>query len=343
MISHRVLQLYGQFEYKIRDRVSKYARSRIAVIIPAYFAAASIKKVISGIPDYVSDIIVVDDCSKDETAEIVTSLIPGDGRINLTQHNINQGVGGAMLTGYTLALELGADLCVKMDSDDQMDPAFLPELLTPIIKGKADYTKGNRFIFLREIQHMPLARRLGNFGLSFLSKIASGYWNIFDPSNGYTAIHRDALTFILNGHVDRRFFFETSVLIELGISRAVVQDVYIPAKYDDEKSHLSELDSLLRFPIKLISGAIRRIGIQYVIRDFSAITLFLLIGLPILLFGTVFGAYHWVLSIMSNKVASTGTVMVSVLPFILGVQFLLQAFVLDIQNTPVEPISSMQL
>jgi glycosyltransferase involved in cell wall biosynthesis len=159
----------------------------IAVVIPAYRAERQILKVLSGIPSFVSFIVVVDDCSPDTTAELVRNHT--DPRIHLVSHSANQGVGGAVLTGYNRALELGAEIIAKMDSDDQMDPAYLIPLLAPILTGQADYTKGNRFLHVNELQSMPLIRRIGNAGLSFLTKAASGYWNIFDPTNGYTAIH----------------------------------------------------------------------------------------------------------------------------------------------------------
>lgn len=283
---------------------------------------------------------MVDDASPDCTAEIVQAW--GDPRVHLIRLPKNQGVGGAVLTGYRVAVELGADIIVKMDSDDQMDPAFLPALVAPIAAGQADYTKGNRFIHARQLGSMPLSRRIGNIGLSFLTKLASGYWNIFDPTNGYTAIHASLVPLLDWEAIDRRYFFESSMFLELYLLRAVVRDVYIPARYGQETSSLSEGDALFRFPPRLLRGFLRRLWIQYFARDFSVLSIYLVVGSLLTLFGLTWGLWQWVRFAQANIPAPTGTVMLAVLPVILGVQLLLQAITLDIQNVPVQPMSSMR-
>ncbi|HEX5719797.1 MAG TPA: glycosyltransferase family 2 protein, partial [Thermoanaerobaculia bacterium] len=251
----------------------------------------------------------------------------------------NGGVGAAMITGYRQALELGADVVVKMDGDDQMNPKHLLPLLDPILAGEADYTKGSRFFHTRQLRQMPFVRRAGNLGLSFLTKASSGYWDVFDPTNGYTAIHRRVLEVLDWNNIDRRWFFETSMLIELNLARAVVRDVQIPAKYGDERSSLSAASALVRFPRRLLGAFFRRLWLQYFVRDFSPVSLFLVSGTLLSLFGTIWGLAHWVRSSQTGIEASTGTVMVAVVPLILGVQLLLQAVSLDIQNTPKVPFS----
>ncbi len=308
----------------------------VAVIIPAYRAAAHIGAVLAGIPPWVRFIVVVDDCSPDETAALVRAW--PDERVRLIAHAHNQGVGGAVLTGYRAAVELGAEILVKMDSDDQMDPAYLLPLIAPIIQGEADYTKGNRFLHAQQLQTMPPVRRIGNLGLSFLTKLASGYWNIFDPTNGYTALHRALLPMIDEAAIDRRYFFESSMLLELSLRRAVVRDVPIPARYSNEISSLSERKTLVQFPPRLVRGFFRRLWIQYFLRDFGLFSIFLISGLIFTLFGTIFGLYNWVYSVQHGIITATGTIMLSTLPIILGIQFLLQAIVLDIQNTPDYPL-----
>jgi hypothetical protein len=181
---------------------------------------------------------------------------------------------------------------------------------------------------------MPILRRVGNLGLSFLTKLASGYWNVFDPSNGYTAITASVVNLIDSTSIDRRYFFETSMFLELGLLRAVVQDVYVPAQYANETSHLSEWRALMEFPKRLLSGFIRRIKVQYFLQDFNLVSLYLLSGLGLLVFGGLFGAYHWWRSYQLQEAAQTGTVMLAVMPIILGVQFILQAIALDVQNVP---------
>lgn len=314
------------------------AQPSVFVVIPAYNAAAHLEKVVAGVLPLADGVIIVDDCSTDATAQIATHLEADYASIRVVRHTANQGVGGAVLAGYNLAVESGAGVVVKMDSDDQMDPAFLPMLVKPILNKQADYVKGNRFLHDHELQHMPAHRRFGNMGLSFLTKLASGYWNIFDPSNGYTAISGGLIRMLDPARIDRRFFFETSLLLELGRLRAVVQDVSIPARYQEEISSLSEWKTLVEFPPKLVRGFFRRVAYQYFLRDFTAVSLFLVTGLAGVLFGLVWGIVKWVQGSLAGMPATTGTVMIAVLPLILGMQLLLQAAVLDIQNVPKDVI-----
>jgi hypothetical protein len=225
-----------------------------------------------------------------------------------------------------------------MDGDGQMDPARLPTLVDPIRRGEADYVKGNRFVHTRELMQMPMLRRLGNIGLSFMTKLASGYWAIFDPSNGYIAIHSVVAQLLDPERIHKRFFFENSILIELGLHQAVARDVYIPARYGDETSTLSERRVFFEFPPLLFKGFLRRLAIQYFVRDFNAVSLFAIAGIFAMLFGLVWGGYQWTLSATHGIPASTGTVMIAVLPLILGVQLLLQALVMDVQNARRDPI-----
>jgi hypothetical protein len=225
-----------------------------------------------------------------------------------------------------------------MDADGQMDPEYLPHLIEPLVAGRADYAKGNRFHDAAALRRMPLARRLGNAGLSFLIKAASGQWNIFDPTNGYTAIHRSALEGLEIARLHPRYFFESSMLIRLREIGALVEDVPMPALYNGETSHLSAVRALVEFPALLLREGVKRVLWQYFVADFNAVSLFLVCGIPLALFGFVFGAYHWIVNSRAGTFASTGTVMLAVLPLILGFQLLLQALVLDVQNTPRRPL-----
>jgi dolichol-phosphate mannosyltransferase len=305
---------------------------RIAVIIPAYNATATIAAVVAGVPAMVSDIVVVDDASTDAQVPLP------DPRVMRIRHDVNRGVGGATLTGYDAAIARGAEILVKMDADGQMDPRHLPALVRPILTHAADYTKGNRFLHSTELRAMPGTRRVGNAGLSFFTKLASGYWPVFDPTNGYTAIHAALVPALDRSRIAERFFFETSMLLELGRIRAVVQDVPIPARYQGERSALSKRRAAGEFPPKLIAATWRRIVRQYFIQDFTPVSLFLVAGLVFLLFGVIWGAYHWAESIRFGLAATTGTVMLAVLPVIVGVQLLLQAIAQDIGNVPTRPI-----
>ena len=306
----------------------------IAVIIPAYKAQGTLRAVVEAIPPTIRHIIIVDDKSPDETWALIQNLAASDPRVVALQNEVNLGVGGAMKTGFQEALRQGADIAVKIDSDGQMDPAYLPALIQPILEGKAEYCKGNRFLDSTALRQMPAIRRAGNLALSFLTKLASGYWQIFDPTNGYTAISAAALANLNFDELEDRYFFETSMLCELYYQRARVQDVAIPAKYGSEKSSLSVPYSILEFSVKLLGRFFTRIGRAYYLRDFTAVSLLLFAGLLSVGFGAVWGAFHWIASIRTGVAASTGTVMIAVLPLIMGFQMLLQALVLDIQNSP---------
>ncbi len=308
----------------------------LTVVIPNYNNECHILKVIKNIPDNVKHIIVVDDASKDKTYSIVKGI--RDPRLHLIHHKRNQGVGGAMLSGYSAALQLGADIVVKMDGDDQMDPSYLSELVDPILRGDTDYCKGNRFLHASELLTMPIIRRVGNWGLTFLTKLASGYWNIFDPTNGYTAIHRSVLTEINPSNISKDFFFESSLLLELRRLQACVMDVPIPARYGDQGSSLSEGKEFIKFPYKLARGLIRRLYRQYFLYDFSAASLYFLLGFPLFTFGFLWGIIQWHISTLTGKPATSGTALLAVLPITLGVQFITQAFSLDMSSMPDQPI-----
>jgi glycosyltransferase involved in cell wall biosynthesis len=313
-----------------------YQNRSIAVVVPAYREETRIGNVIRELPAWIDFIVVVDDASGDGTYAAIMGI--PDARITALKHEENQGVGGATITGFQKACELGADIVVKMDGDGQMDPAGLPAMLEPIVLREADFTKGNRFLHTRELTRMPLVRRIGNVGLSFMAKIASGYWSNFDPTNGYLAMHRTVWSMLDHARLKRRFFFENSLLLELGLSRAVARDVYMPARYGDKVSHLSERQVLVEFPSLLLRGFLRRVMLQYLVRDFSAVSLFLFSGTVASAFGLVWGLLQWWHYATLGVATPTGTVMIAVLPLVLGLQLLLQALVMDIQNVPREPI-----
>jgi dolichol-phosphate mannosyltransferase len=192
-----------------------FAKYSLATVIPAYQVEKNIGTVIKGLPRYIKHIIVVDDASSDSCTHLVTTAAKKDKRIILIRHDQNKGVGGATISGFQKALELGAQIVIKLDGDGQMDPACIPSLIQPLIEGKADYVKGNRFRDFQSLQQMPFVRRLGNLGLSFLTKAATGYWNIFDPTNGFFAIRSEILEQLPFDKLDHRYFFETSILSHL--------------------------------------------------------------------------------------------------------------------------------
>jgi dolichol-phosphate mannosyltransferase len=312
----------------------------VAVIIPCYRVARHILDVIAGIPQWVTGIYVVDDCCPEKTGDLLASNCK-DARLHILRHSVNQGVGGATCTGYAAALADGFEILVKMDGDGQMDPAFLPRLVNPITSGLADFTKGNRLYDFRALRQMPRKRRLGNLGLTLLTKAASGFWHISDPTNGYTAIHKSALKLINLERLSKRYFFETSLLIHLNIIRAVAVDVPIPARYGSEQSSLNVWKALLEFPPQLVWGLAQRIVRRYFIYDVSAVTILIVAGVAVTSLGVAFGAYHWVLGALSGQLQSSGTVAIAMLLIIVGFQMLLQAIVLDVIDKPLFPLANL--
>jgi glycosyltransferase involved in cell wall biosynthesis len=309
-----------------------YRNHRVTVVVPAYNEQAHILDVIETTPAFVDHIIVVDDCSTDRTYEVVSGA--GDARTTLLSTGTNQGVGGATMIGYRKALDQGCDIAVKMDGDGQMAPECLGPLLDALIDGGYDYAKGNRFLVPESLPLMPKHRIFGNFVLTFMTKLASGYWHIFDYQNGFTAIRETALRRVQLAEVHHRFFFENDMLIQLSMQRARVVDVAMPARYGSEVSALNPFRILTTFPLLLFKRFLKRIWHNYVIVDFSPVALFLILGTLLFGWGVVFGAVVWAHSLITDSYASTGTVMLSVLPIVLGFQLLLQAIVLDIQEAP---------
>ena len=314
--------------------------SRIAVVIPAYRVSVQIVDVIKLIPDLVWRIYVVDDGCPDKTGALVESSISSD-RVRVIYHERNKGVGGAVMTGYQVAIEDGAEVIVKVDGGGQMDPSLIAAFIEPIVLGEADYTKGNRFYDLEKIRTMPTMRLFGNAILSLMTKLSSGYWNLFDPTNGYTAIHSDVAKHLPFNKISHRYFFETDMLFRLNTVRAVVVDVPMDAKYGDEKSNLKISKIMGEFLIKHIRNLIKRIFYNYYLRDMSLASLELPLGLMALIFGVIFGSYQWSHSLVNGAPSSAGTVMVSALPIIVGVQLILGFLSYDINSVPSRPIHRM--
>ncbi len=308
-----------------------YRDKQIGVVIPAYNVADHIRHVVDGLPALVDRIVVVNDASKDRTSEVLGSL--SEPRVQVLALPSNTGVGGAMVAGFRAALAGGVDIVVKMDGDGQMDPQQLPRLLDAIIVDGFDYAKGNRFLDSDELAQMPKLRLFGNFILSFLTKLSSGYWSVFDPQNGFVAIDAAVLRRIPLDRLSRRYFFENDMLVHLNIVQARVKDVAIPARYGDERSSLRVSQVLATFPAYLCRRFWYRVYQRHVLRDFSVVAVFWVVGAALVVWGVGFGATMWVISAVSGRVASTGTVMLAALPLILGFQLVLQAILIEIQES----------
>jgi dolichol-phosphate mannosyltransferase len=311
----------------------------IAVVIPCYRVKRHVLDVIRRIGPEVSRIYVVDDCCPEQSGKYVQDNCQ-DPRIKILFNEPNLGVGGATKRGYAEALKENMEIVVKVDGDGQMDPQLIPTLVKPLLTGKADYTKGNRFFSYEHVSDMPGVRLFGNAVLTFFAKASSGYWNIYDPNNGFTAIHRRALGMLPLDKINDRYFFESDMLFRLNSIRAVVMDVPMVAVYEDEQSSLRIKDIIFLFLSGHIKNFFKRIGYNYLLRDFTIASLELMAGTFFLLFGIIYGGINWIHSITLNNVAPGGVVMLSGLTVIVGFQLLLSAFNYDVQNVPRTPLSS---
>jgi glycosyltransferase involved in cell wall biosynthesis len=310
---------------------------KIAVVIPCYRVATHILGVISSIDKYVDNIYVVDDRCPEFSGKIVTDHC-ADERVKVIFNSQNLGVGGAVISGYLASLKDDNEIVVKIDGDGQMDPTLLINFVVPIIKGEADYSKGNRFFDLEHINRMPKIRLIGNSILSFANKISSGYWDIFDPTNGYTAIHQDLIRKISFNRVSPRYFFESDMLFRLNILKAVVVDVPMDAYYGDEKSSLNIFSAIPEFFVKHMKNFAKRVFYNYYLRDMSVASLELPLGISLIFFGMFYSVLNWYHFGSLGIPTPLGTVMIAALALLFGLQFLLAFLAYDISSVPRRPI-----
>lgn len=310
--------------------------SKIAVVIPAYKVSKHILSVISGLNAGVELIYVIDDACPENSGELVAKSV-ADARVKVITHEKNQGVGGAMVTGYKAALDDEATIIIKVDGDGQMDPKDIPTLVRPILEGRADYAKGNRFDSFEDLQQMPKLRILGNAALSLMSKVSTGYWNITDPTNGFTAIHATVLKRIDLDKLQKRFFFESDLLFRLSLLRAVVKDVALPARYGDEVSNLRIWKVIREFPARHFVNHLKRIFYLYYLREWSVASIELPSGLLLCAGGLSFGASKWIESMSTGLPTNAGSVMISAVSLILGFQLLLAFISYDVSSEPKSP------
>lgn len=302
-----------------------------AVIIPCYRVTKHILQVLANIGHEVDLIYVVDDACPEHTADFVEKHSQ-DKRVKLIRNKSNLGVGGAVMAGYQAAIQDSADILVKLDGDGQMNPAYIPTLIAPIQARQADYTKGNRFFDLHELRKMPRIRLFGNAILSFIAKLSTGYWHLFDPTNGYTAIHVDIAKHLPFNKISQGYFFETDMLFRLNTLKAVVIDVPMPAHYANEVSHLKVRSVIGEFLFKHVRNFFKRIFYNYYLRDMSLASLELPAGLGLLGFGISYGLYQWYQFSSQGIPAPTGTIMIATLSILIGFQLLLAFLNYDINT-----------
>lgn len=320
------------------SKVASIKELNVIAVMPAFRSRNLILQVIEAVPPDVSKIIVVDDCCPDETGHWVKKNSK-DARVEVIRNDKNLGVGGASMVGFRRALNLGADIIVKLDSDGQMDPMEIPRLIEPIRSGRADYAKGTRFSSLEDLQEMPKARVFGNAALSLWNKVSTGYWSISDPTNGFIAINSGVLLHLPFEKIQNRWFFESDLLFRLSVARAVVVDIPIPARYRGEKSNLKIRKILLTFMMRHTLNFIKRIFYVYYLREWSLVSIQLPTGLLLTIGGIGAGLAFWTGASSQGSAATAGQVMLAVLPIMLGSQLLLSVVNLDLLNEPKSPIS----
>jgi glycosyltransferase involved in cell wall biosynthesis len=266
-----------------------YKLNKISIVVPSYNEETQIEKVIATIPDFVDCIIIIDDSSTDDTVKIVKDMQKINKKITLIEHKVNQGVGGAIASGYKWSKENDIDAAVVMAGDGQMDPNDLPALLDPVVSGEVDYSKANRLIYQDAYTMIPKVRFFGNAILSLLTKIASGYWHISDSQSGYTAINKQALKIINWDKMYKRYGQPNDLLVRLNIHNFKVRDIPLKPVYGvGEQSKMKVKKVIFTISKLLIKMYIWRIKEKYILRDFHPLVLFYIYGFLVLLFGALF-------------------------------------------------------
>ena len=308
-----------------------YKEHTIGVVVPAYNEQELIEETLASIPSYVDRIYAVDDASTDDTAALIQKFCEDkDERVVFIRHEQNGGVGAAIVRGYKRALEDGIDITAVMAGDNQMDPEQLPNLLEPIIEGRADYTKGNRLLSPEYRHGMTKWRFFGNSLLTMLTKIGSGYWQLMDPQNGYAAISKSALERIPLDSIYPWYGYCNDLLVKLNVYGFRVRDIVMPAKYGREESGIRYSVYIPKVSWMLLKDFFWRLKMKYIVLSFHPLVLFYTLGIILTPLGFLGGLYS-----IYYKFVEGGPMFVrgvlSLLVFILGVQFLLFAMLFDME------------
>lgn len=312
-----------------------YPNHKIGIVIPYYNASKQILRVISKIPNYINTVVIVDDKSKEPLPkDDILNIINSFTECVFLENEKNLGVGGATKKGFEYIIKNDIDIVIKVDADDQMDLYYIPQLLSPLVKNAASIAKGNRFRDFNSLKKMPFARKIGNLALSFLTKVATGYWHNFDPTNGFLAIKTSVLKEIDFSKIYNRYYFETSLLSEFYFQDAIISDISMPAIYGDEQSNMNVSKMIFVFSKNLTKTFVKRIIKKYFLYDFNIGSVYMIIGMPLFFFGVIYGIYNWLFHGYQNTFTPTGTIMIVTISIILGFQLLLQFIQIDIYNAP---------
>jgi dolichol-phosphate mannosyltransferase len=310
---------------------------KIAAILPCYKSKSLVGDVLNQMGDEIDFVVCVDDCCPIGTGAFIEKEF-SDAHVKVLFLEKNQGVGGATLRGMEYACQLGADVLVKVDSDGQMDPRLIPDLVAPIVAGEADYAKGNRFFDPAFVSAMPAARLVGNAGLSFLTKASSGYWDTFDPTNGFVSIHAHVFQLLDRGKLASRYFFESDLLFRLGLIRARVSELPMWSVYGEEESNLSAFKAFFQFLMNNAKNYVKRIFYNYFLRNFSIASMLLVFGIFLTLLGSYIGIYFMIENHGLEAGTSPGKVMISAFPVFVGIQMILAFISVDIASVPRETL-----
>lgn len=307
-----------------------YREKRIGVVVPAYNEEVLIQRTLEAMPDFVDAIVVVDDCSKDATSQKVQEVAARDERVVLIRHEVNRGVGGAISSGYIWCRDHDMDAAVVMAGDNQMHPDDLPALLDPVVEGRTDYSKGNRLVTGEAWQIIPHARYLGNSMLSFLTKIASGYWQVADSQTGYTVLNKRALKLLPLDDIYPRYGMPNDFLVTLNIYNMRVMDVPVRPVYGEEKSGINIRRIIFTLSLLLVRLFIKRMVQKYIIRDFHPLVLFYFFGTLLLLLDPLLLIRFFYLWVQQGQVPEI-TLLSILFCTISGMQLLLFAMLFDME------------
>jgi glycosyltransferase involved in cell wall biosynthesis len=308
-----------------------YRDKTVAVIVPAYNEEKLIGKVLETLPSFVDQIVVVDDASRDRTRDVVERHQHQDPRITYLRHAGNEGVGGAIVTGYQWARDKGIDISAVMAGDAQMDPEDLPGLLDPVVEGKVDYSKGNRLFTGKAWKVIPKTRYLGNAVLSFLTKIASGYWHVADSQSGYGAVTLEVLKTIDLSSIYKRYGMPNDFLVRLNVYHFRVRDIPVNPIYGiGERSGIKIHKVIFTLSFLLLKLFFWRLKEKYIIRDFHPLVLFYLLGIVLTPIGVFLGSYLLILRLFMGSVAATSALFAAFL-IISGLQSLFFAMWFDME------------